>query len=161
MKHSQHSIFQTLIEAGWQGPSLARALDMHLQTIYKWAAKTKLDQRHIAALRWVHYAHSPDEFQQEGGIFERGVYYLKAGRSVKIGVTQNLPKRIETLQVGNPIPLELIAWYPFELESVHHGKWQRQRIQGTEWFRYAEGMASPDTLIDLDRDEDTAVVDLL
>jgi hypothetical protein len=54
---------------------------------------------------------------------------------LKIGTTQDLAQRVACLQIGNPDPLEVVAWYPgsFAAEAVLHERWSYFRIHG-EWY---------------------------
>ena len=59
---------------------------------------------------------------------------------VKIGVTNNIKKRMSTMQTGNPYPLNL--WYSFKIDSSLafdiekklHDKFRWSRTTG-EWFK--------------------------
>ena len=70
------------------------------------------------------------------------VYFVKAGRNgpIKIGVAMNVKKRMETLQTGNHLKLNLIAKIKcsskleaYSLESQLHKKFKGKHIRG-EWF---------------------------
>lgn len=68
------------------------------------------------------------------------VYFLKSGQHIKIGVSNNVNSRIQTLQTGNPHEFELIGAIPqlartqaFEIESKFHHYFRSARKQG-EWF---------------------------
>ena len=65
------------------------------------------------------------------------VYLIRevpSGR-LKIGTTQDITQRLGQLQVGNPDPLEVVAWYrgSFDEESRLKQRWKSQGIHG-EWF---------------------------
>ena len=60
---------------------------------------------------------------------------------IKIGYTNNLDRRLETLQIGNPLELELLhvilhetAEEAEEHEAKLHHKFRRHHLRG-EWFR--------------------------
>jgi len=64
---------------------------------------------------------------------------------VKIGVTNNPEKRIETMQTGSPLPLQLdrVVWCMGRsdaglLERSMHQLYKKQRLHG-EWFSFPEG----------------------
>ena len=40
------------------------------------------------------------------------VYFVEGGGLVKIGVSVNPQKRIDSLRVGSPVPLSLLGYYP-------------------------------------------------
>lgn len=73
------------------------------------------------------------------------IYVIRAGQNknapFKIGVTHNLEKRMESLQVANAYPLVAIAVIPCEsraeaygLENYLHRRLNKIRMQG-EWFK--------------------------
>ena len=60
---------------------------------------------------------------------------------VKIGVTNNIKKRLKTLQTGNPWRLQVMAivYRPdaFQLEAALHRHFDAQRMRPDgEWFRF-------------------------
>jgi predicted GIY-YIG superfamily endonuclease len=70
------------------------------------------------------------------------VYFIQAGKkgAIKVGITNNVEKRIETLQIGNPYELRVLSLIPcesrahaFEIERRIHKFFRRQNIRG-EWF---------------------------
>ena len=70
------------------------------------------------------------------------VYIIQSGRfgAYKIGMSKNIERRIETLQIGNPEKLYKIAAIDFQtigrakmVESQLHKMYSRARIRG-EWF---------------------------
>lgn len=72
------------------------------------------------------------------------VYFIQSGNGkkppVKIGVAQNIDKRLRSLQTANPEKLTLIASIEcanrleaFNIESYLHEKLVNRRIRG-EWF---------------------------
>ena len=70
------------------------------------------------------------------------VYFLRAGTkgAIKIGIAEDVEKRIENLQVGNAFKLNVIGLIKCESreearykESRFHKFFARQRIRG-EWF---------------------------
>lgn len=66
------------------------------------------------------------------------VYFIQSGPRgpIKIGVAENVHKRMAMLQVGNPAPLALMAAVPgsFELERDLHARFSCGRI-AYEWFK--------------------------
>jgi len=65
------------------------------------------------------------------------LYVLAAGGLHKIGVTNNIDKRIKTLQTGNPniITLEYLdeRKNPHKAEKYLHLQFQKNHVRG-EWF---------------------------
>lgn len=59
------------------------------------------------------------------------VYYMRIGNRVKIGVTTNLRKRLDSIN-----PEELLAVEPggYDLEKQRHGEYAHLRTHG-EWFK--------------------------
>jgi Meiotically Up-regulated Gene 113 (MUG113) protein len=64
------------------------------------------------------------------------IYFLRCGGHIKIGVAKNVDARIGQLQMGCPLPLELIAAVPGKPmeEKKLHAKFRHLRSTG-EWFR--------------------------
>jgi hypothetical protein len=64
------------------------------------------------------------------------VYFIVAGKKVKIGTAKNPLKRHASLQCGSPVPLRLMAQTPGDtrLERELHDRWDAHRLHG-EWFR--------------------------
>lgn len=71
------------------------------------------------------------------------VYFIRAGNNgpIKIGVADNVEKRVETLQTGNAVELIVIAVIKcssrsaaFNKEAAFHKMFASKRIRG-EWFR--------------------------
>lgn len=66
------------------------------------------------------------------------IYFIQAGvrGPIKIGWAQDVERRRETLQVGNPARLRILAVVDCgrERESEIHGMLRAHRIAG-EWFR--------------------------
>lgn len=59
---------------------------------------------------------------------------------IKVGLTSNLERRISEIQTGNPLPVNLVGWFPCEnraeaasLEKEIHALLHRHRMSG-EWF---------------------------
>lgn len=68
---------------------------------------------------------------------EKFIYFISSDELTKIGISEDPQKRIKTLQVGNPIKLELMATIGKanrNLESQIHEYFNDERING-EWFR--------------------------
>ena len=65
------------------------------------------------------------------------VYFVQSGPRgpIKIGVAEDIKKRVATLQIGNPVPLVVMATVPggFELERELHARFLCGRI-AFEWF---------------------------
>ena len=71
------------------------------------------------------------------------VYFIQAGHkgAIKIGHTENLDRRIENLQVGNPFKLRVLA--TIHCDSIEHARgleeklhrfFKKKHIRG-EWFK--------------------------
>jgi hypothetical protein len=70
------------------------------------------------------------------------VYFATCGQFVKIGHTEHLWNRLETLQVGVPDYVELLAWIDGGLEAerkIQH-KFAAYR-QRAEWFKFTDEIA--------------------
>jgi len=73
------------------------------------------------------------------------VYFIGAklarGQLVKIGITNNVERRLRQLQAYSPVPLSIFATRVGgeTLERELHSKWQRQRAHG-EWFRLTDAL---------------------
>lgn len=67
---------------------------------------------------------------------DAGVYFVRAGDSVKIGTSTNIAARIRSLQTGCPVPLELLAVAKGGQaeEAEFHRRFAQLRKNG-EWFR--------------------------
>ena len=124
-----------LQDLGWTLAAIAGALQININTIYRWRDNGANDQNQgrIEALKSI-------EEQRRWG-FVRGVYYIqmKGTPWVKIGSAQNLAKRMGTLQTSSPYVLRLVAWHPHQKESGHHKRWEASRGIG-EWFEYHPNM---------------------
>ena len=71
------------------------------------------------------------------------VYFIRCGKWVKIGWTENLDKRIAQFKTGNPHNVSLVAKFPCKsaknarhLERMFHEKFEDYRRCG-EWFTAA------------------------
>jgi hypothetical protein len=65
------------------------------------------------------------------------IYFIREARGpVKIGVAANPAKRLRGMRVGNPRPLQLLAWFdvPAGLEERIHSVLSHDQVNG-EWFR--------------------------
>jgi hypothetical protein len=73
------------------------------------------------------------------------LYFIQAtlSKRIKIGVAQDVQKRLASLQTGNPEHLELIAYVSIEksglTESGVHGMFESSRTRG-EWFESTPAM---------------------
>lgn len=86
-----------------------------------------------------------DEMQTENYLEDMGltdnkkscVYFITDGQYVKIGQTDNIEKRMKSLQTGNPKKLSLIHVIPTDepnlIEWGLHKRYEKQRVRG-EWF---------------------------
>lgn len=64
------------------------------------------------------------------------VYFVQSGSAVKIGVTEDIDKRLAALQTGTPAPICLLATIPGNktTESQLHKRFAADHIH-YEWFR--------------------------
>lgn len=55
-----------------------------------------------------------EDVMKENAIGKEGLYVLRVAGSdlFKIGITKNLQKRFINMQTGNPLPMEIYAFYP-------------------------------------------------
>lgn len=70
------------------------------------------------------------------------VYFIRCGNRVKIGFAKDVGRRLRTLQVGSPEPLDLLGTLKGtpDHERLIHWRFRRWREEG-EWFRM-EGAVS-------------------
>lgn len=71
-----------------------------------------------------------------------GIYFIECtGHGlVKIGWSENVPRRLKQLQAGCPFVLRIVGFMPgfgSKDESVLHYHLQRDRVRG-EWFRMSK-----------------------
>ncbi len=68
-----------------------------------------------------------------------GVYFIRSGDYVKIGVAMNVARRFATLQVAHPEDLELLLEVPGGpvQEAALQKQFCRYRVRG-EWFRLSD-----------------------
>lgn len=66
------------------------------------------------------------------------LYILQCNDLFKIGVTNNIDKRVKTLQTGNPHPITVLyceqRYKPHKAEKYLHRLFHKNRISG-EWFK--------------------------
>ena len=64
----------------------------------------------------------------------KDLYFIKCGNYIKIGVSDNVQRRLNDLKASNPLPLELIyfgkgegrdeeMWHKVFAHRHHHGEW--------------------------------------
>jgi len=74
-------------------------------------------------------------------------------RPIKIGITENLPARLDALQTSSPYLLALLGYWParkgLETEREMHEKWNQYRLEG-EWF-----FPAPDLIREVTRISDS------
>jgi len=71
------------------------------------------------------------------------LYFIRSNNHVKIGISSNVSERIEELQRGNPIKLEILGVIKnssFKKEEEIHNKFINLRTVG-EWFKYENSIA--------------------
>lgn len=68
------------------------------------------------------------------------VYFIESGQHIKIGLTTDVNKRLNTLQTGSPHPLRVVDTIEFEnkkmaqlFERAFHDSFHSKRAEG-EWF---------------------------
>jgi len=68
------------------------------------------------------------------------LYFIESGEFVKVGLAEDLKKRLFSLQLGNPLELRLVAWrtipraLSIQTERAVHAELVDFAI-GREWFR--------------------------
>ena len=64
------------------------------------------------------------------------IYFVRAGKHVKIGVAEDPRSRFATLQTASPVDLEMMAIAPgsFAEESAYHKSFSANRKRG-EWYK--------------------------
>lgn len=69
------------------------------------------------------------------------VYFIRAGNFIKIGKADNPQKRLQQLQTGSPLKMELVSVIPGgeKEEKKMHAKYAHLRANG-EWFHYSPEM---------------------
>jgi len=71
----------------------------------------------------------------------KSLYLLKCGNYHKIGIAENVVKRIRQLQTGNPQEITLVASYSSKDAELHeailHRLLRGSRAVG-EWFKFSE-----------------------
>lgn len=87
--------------------------------------------------QWASRAHITDWQQESRKHRHRCVYVLECRGSYKIGRTENLPKRMKSLQVGNPFPMTLahviFTEEYIKVEQALHSIFEHSRTSN-EWF---------------------------
>lgn len=67
---------------------------------------------------------------------KKGVYVINAGKYIKIGVTTDFTRRINSMQTSSAETFELICFFDgasYKFESELHEKFKKNRVRG-EWF---------------------------
>ena len=73
------------------------------------------------------------------GLYSRkrkDLYFIKCGDYIKIGVSDNVQRRLNDLRTSNPFPLELVyfgegegcdeeMWHSVFKHRLHHGEWYK------------------------------------
>jgi hypothetical protein len=74
-----------------------------------------------------------------------GVYLLECQGYYKIGITSNVSKRVQALQVGNPLPINIVIFCAVgearKVEKQLHKAYSNKNVSG-EWFKLSEEEAS-------------------
>ncbi len=65
------------------------------------------------------------------------IYIIRSGEYYKVGISQNVLKRLDAMQTGNPVELEVISIYttnnPLLCEAIIHDRLKQHYVRG-EWF---------------------------
>lgn len=86
------------------------------------------------------------------------VYIIRSGKTgaYKIGVAKNVKRRLESLQIGNPEKMYIIAKIDFKseaksyaIEKQLHKIYSRERIRG-EWFNSTIELRRADAYLKVD-----------
>jgi hypothetical protein len=68
---------------------------------------------------------------------DRYLYLISGGGLIKIGIADDVQKRIKTLNLASPVPLELVASFfvsnAMSVEGELHRHFSDKRVRG-EWF---------------------------
>jgi hypothetical protein len=111
----------------------------------KWE-KENLDGHSIGTSDWPGWKKyiGPKPTFEDGSVDRTGfIYLVRNGETnrYKIGISKDVPSRLNTLQTGNPEKLSLIRAFPaidaLELEQELHNYYAAQRVVG-EWFVLTE-----------------------
>lgn len=92
---------------------------------------------------------------------ESQIYFIRCKEAVKVGRTQNVNVRLQTLQIGNHQKLELLYQFPEELfkeDKIHKGLIAKGKRIRNEWFIYDDYMKDLISLFKIfknQRDENT------
>lgn len=91
----------------------------------------------------------------------RYVYLIQCNEFYKIGIASDMARRLAELQIGNPYPLKVVAYFRFDnpgaIESRLHLRFHRN-AHGGEWFKFDETEAKKvcDDLVQLGGRTDAA-----
>lgn len=91
---------------------------------------TLVDRKHALVDAWDHA-----EFWKKELVEPCFIYMVRSGSAVKVGKANDVYSRINGLQTGNPVKLELLHVVPgdHELETRIHKLLRKDRVHG-EWF---------------------------
>ena len=74
----------------------------------------------------------------------RHLYLMQSTGMFKIGIANDLSKRLRQFRTGTPFPIRLVASYPCTdaaiRERTWHHRYAAQRVRG-EWFRLSDAQA--------------------
>lgn len=62
-------------------------------------------------------------------------YFIRSGELVKIGVSNNVQRRLKQLTTGNGRSMELLGVIPENIEKQLHSLFAQYRVNG-EWFKF-------------------------
>jgi hypothetical protein len=81
--------------------------------------------------------------EQKVAALNSGVYFMRAGEMIKIGVSVNVAARLRDHQIGSAEPLHLMLVIPGNAatERELHTKFKSKRVHG-EWFRIDDEIAA-------------------
>ena len=90
---------------------------------------------------------SPERLAHERTERRGGVYYIRSGNWVKIGISTSITGRLKEMRQLNPHECRIVGWEPmasgkaFERELALHEQFKGQRHRG-EWFRLTPELAA-------------------
>ena len=79
-------------------------------------------------------------------VFDAYIYFIRCGNHVKIGIANNIKRRLCILQIGNPVDLILLGAVgtnqPDDDEYALHVALHKYRTRG-EWFALPDDVLAP------------------
>lgn len=86
---------------------------------------------------------APEPTRNPGTALNSGVYFIRAGQMVKIGVSVNVAARLRDHQISSSEPLYLMLVMPGNAakERELHARFKSKRVHG-EWFKIDDEIAA-------------------